>query len=78
MKKEDDEQVCEWWYAEREPLRVRWSPVQLWIETVGNAYVAFVVCDNPTYGDIKKLLAALRIELPTHWHAADDAAEKRK
>lgn len=65
--KNPDDQVGEWWYAERDELRVRWSPVQLWLETVGHAYVSFVVCENPTYRDVENLLTALRIDFPEAW-----------
>lgn len=56
-----DHPVCEWWSSRdsvRE-LRVRWSPVQLWLE-VGDFDPTFIVVkDRPTYGDVDRLLIAL-------------------
>jgi hypothetical protein len=60
---EDDEPVAEWWsqrIGETSHI-VKWSPVQLWIEF--DDQLPHVVKDNPTRGDVRRLLAALGIEV---------------
>lgn len=52
--------VFDSWGTGRDGLRVGWSPAHLWIEMGGES---FVVVYYPTYGDVRRLLKALRIRV---------------
>ena len=57
---DDDRPMAEWGGVERDGFRIRWSPVQLWVETYERS---LVVTDDPTYGDVRRLCEAMRIAL---------------
>jgi hypothetical protein len=67
-KKEDDNDdrpVSDWWSTSRDDLTVQWSPAQLWITVgTGNERASLSVLDNPTYGDVRRLLECLRVPIP--------------
>lgn len=60
----DDQRIDGWWGVRVRNLEIRFSPVELWIE-VGEHFnnQSFVVAQNPTAGDVRRLCEGLGIQL---------------
>jgi hypothetical protein len=62
----DDVQIEEWWAVEKDGFVLKWSPRELWLRCGDKTTV---ICEWPTYGDVRNAIRGLGWQLPPHWSA---------